>query len=352
MKTFIFDLFNKVKRTSEALDAKTILCNKTWRVFTDSNEKEVYIFMEDGKLVISYNGVVTMGSWIYIPANHSLVISGNNQNFLVHPILCNNILSLVVDGTNQCAFLLDDTQNELKKINTLEKVSTYLSRHKNSNPKQTKNHIDEPSTIVPEKKKPFKLSKCKSQIGNGGYEYVDLGLSVYWTTYDLGAKSFKETGEEFMYGDGHGNKVLEYDYARFKWLNELENDKFIRSIKDDICGIYGLDPATTKMGRDWRLPSYHEVEELVNKCVWTSVSDDDDRYYVKVTGPNGNFIYFHGQVHHLCGSRKYPNDYNFSAYYNLFCSIDYNPYPEKRIYCYDWKYGKRHGYVRAVKDKK
>ena len=50
MKAFIFDLINKLQRTSNTLDAKAILCNKTWRVFSDTGEKEVYIFMEDGKL--------------------------------------------------------------------------------------------------------------------------------------------------------------------------------------------------------------------------------------------------------------------------------------------------------------
>lgn len=44
MKTYLFDTFNRYKRFSEKLDAKTILCNKSWWVFNDSGEKEVYIF--------------------------------------------------------------------------------------------------------------------------------------------------------------------------------------------------------------------------------------------------------------------------------------------------------------------
>lgn len=130
MKAFIFDLVNKLQRTSNTLDAKAILCNKTWRVFSDTGEKEVYIFMEDGKLVISMNGSVDMGTWMYVPANQSLVITGK-QNYLVHPVICNNILALIVDGTNQCAFLLDDTKRELESVKSLQNISSYISSNMN-----------------------------------------------------------------------------------------------------------------------------------------------------------------------------------------------------------------------------
>ena len=134
MNAFLFDLVNKLQRTTNTLDAKAILCNKTWRVFSDAGEKEVYIFMEDGKLVISVNGSAVIGSWMYIPANQSLVISGNNQNFLVHPIICNNILVLALDGSNQCCFLLDSTRAELESIQSLKSIESYINNNANQIP--------------------------------------------------------------------------------------------------------------------------------------------------------------------------------------------------------------------------
>ena len=68
MKTYFLDVLNGYKRLSEKLDAKTILCNKSWRIFNDSGEKEIYIFQEDGSLIISLNGKVTHATWQYIPA--------------------------------------------------------------------------------------------------------------------------------------------------------------------------------------------------------------------------------------------------------------------------------------------
>ena len=87
MKTYLFDTFNRYKRFSEKLDAKTILCNKSWWVFNDSGEKELYIFNTDGSLIISVSGKVTNATWKYVPANKSIIISGNNQSYMVHPAL-------------------------------------------------------------------------------------------------------------------------------------------------------------------------------------------------------------------------------------------------------------------------
>ena len=108
MKTYLFDTFNRYKRFSEELDAKTILCNRSWWVFNDSGEKEVYIFNTDGTLIIAVSGKVTNATWQYIPANKSLIITGNNQSYMVHPAFYDQmIFALQVDGTNDYAFLID-----------------------------------------------------------------------------------------------------------------------------------------------------------------------------------------------------------------------------------------------------
>lgn len=190
MKAFLFDLINKLQRTSNILDAKAILCNKTWRVFSDSGDKEVYIFMEDGKLIMSVNGCVEMGTWMYIPANQSLVITGK-QNYLVHPVICNDILALIVDGTNQCAFLLDDTKREVEAIKSLQSISTYISSNINNTPKiitstsssnestshfnPTAIHINEPKYVFGPNGQRDGDSSCAidlRQLNRSGYPFV------------------------------------------------------------------------------------------------------------------------------------------------------------------------------------
>ena len=113
-QTFLFDIFNRYKRFSENLDVKTVLCNKTWFVFNNSGEREIYIFQENGKLKISLNGKVTHATWEYIPANKSLIISGNEQSYMVHAAYVDNILffALQIDATKEYAFLIDENNKQ------------------------------------------------------------------------------------------------------------------------------------------------------------------------------------------------------------------------------------------------
>ena len=128
MKTYLFDTFNRYKRFSEKLDAKTILCNKSWWVFNDSGEKELYIFNTDGSLIISVSGKVTNATWKYIPANKSIIISGNNQSYMVHPAFYDNmIFALQVDGTNEYAFLIDENNLPSTNLKSLSDLVIYFA---------------------------------------------------------------------------------------------------------------------------------------------------------------------------------------------------------------------------------
>ena len=57
MKTYLLDILNKYESYKEDLDVKNILCNKSWLIFNECNNKEVYIFQKDGSLIISFNFV-------------------------------------------------------------------------------------------------------------------------------------------------------------------------------------------------------------------------------------------------------------------------------------------------------
>ena len=127
MKTYLFDTFNRYKRFSEELDAKTILCNRSWWVFNDSGEKEVYIFNTDGTLIIAVSGKVTNATWQYITANKSLIITGNNQSYMVHPAFFDNqIFALQVDGTNDYAFLIDENNLPSTEMRSLADLKSYF----------------------------------------------------------------------------------------------------------------------------------------------------------------------------------------------------------------------------------
>lgn len=127
MKTYIFDLFNRFERYSNSLDIKTVICNKSWWVFNESGEKEVFIFQEDGSLIISLGGIVTNASWKYIPANNSFLITSMNQSFMLHPAFRDDvILALNLDGTNRYSFMINESQKALFKATTYAELQEYF----------------------------------------------------------------------------------------------------------------------------------------------------------------------------------------------------------------------------------
>lgn len=127
MKTYLFDTLNRYKQFSETLDVKAILCNKSWWIFNNSNEKEIYIFQGDGTLIISYGGKVSKATWQYIPVNKSLIISTKDEAYMLHPAFIDEkIFALQQDGTNKFAFMIDENQANRFLPKTLTELAAYF----------------------------------------------------------------------------------------------------------------------------------------------------------------------------------------------------------------------------------
>ena len=91
-------------------------------------------------------------------------------------------------------------------------------------------------------------------------EAVDLGLSVKWAKWNMGASSEYDSGDWYGWGDPTGEKTstISSDYAN-------------GYTKPSICGT-SLDIATQNWGEGWRLPTAEEVKELLDKCKRTAVT--------------------------------------------------------------------------------
>lgn len=127
MKTFLLDIAERFRRFDEQLDVKTLLCNKSWQVFNDSGSKEVYIFQEDGSLIISVDGRVTKANWQYIAANRSLLIEVTEQSYMLRPFFQDNFLfTLQLDGTREFSFLMNEKQMKSFPIQSLSDLTLYL----------------------------------------------------------------------------------------------------------------------------------------------------------------------------------------------------------------------------------
>ena len=128
MKTYLLETLNRYKRFSESLDAKAVLSNKAWVVFNDEGEKQVYIFQEDGTVLITTNGIGSVKTWKYIPANKSILINGDGNRFVMlrTAFVDENILAFQLDGTDRYAFMIDENNKALFAPKTLEELNIYL----------------------------------------------------------------------------------------------------------------------------------------------------------------------------------------------------------------------------------
>lgn len=132
MKTYLFDTINRYKRFSEKLDVQTAICNKSWWVFNDSGEKELYIFNEDGTLDVSFGGRVTEGKWRYVSANKSIIVSANSESFMLDPAFVDNaIFALKLNGTDQYVFMIDENNTTSFAPTTYKELMGYFDEKLN-----------------------------------------------------------------------------------------------------------------------------------------------------------------------------------------------------------------------------
>lgn len=115
-------------------------------------------------------------------------------------------------------------------------------------------------------------------------DYVDLGLSVKWASCNLGASTPAGKGGYYAWGEtSTKTKYTEENYAYYK-----EGSGYT-DIGKNISGTQ-YDAATVNLGKDWRMPTQDEVQELCDKCTFTYGEVDGVKGYY-ATGKNGNSIF-------------------------------------------------------------
>lgn len=116
-------------------------------------------------------------------------------------------------------------------------------------------------------------------------QVVDLGLSVYWASCNLGAEKPEEYGDYYAWGETKPKSS--YSEANYSYFNN--DTKVYTDIGEDISGTE-YDAATVNLGSDWRMPTKDEMQELADKCSWEWTQINSINGF-KVTGTNGNSIF-------------------------------------------------------------
>lgn len=198
---------------------------------------------------------------------------------------------------------------------------------------------------------------CEQEEESDALNYpkaVDLGLSVKWATYNVGAESPEEYGDYYAWGEIEVKNS--YSWSTYKWCNGYYNkltkyccdswygrvdNKTTLNLPDDVAY------AKWRSGshNSWRMPTKDEMQELIDECDWEWTTLRGVKGHI-VTGPNGNFIflpaagYRSGTEVYRQGSDGFywsctlDDYYDDEAYKLYFYSYDYYQFSTERYYGY------------------
>jgi len=161
---------------------------------------------------------------------------------------------------------------------------------------------------------------------------VDLGMpsGIKWACCNMGA-DFPE-----MYGDRYASGELEpkTEFSQENYLVDM-----------NISGCFSAtqyDPAYTHWGKDWRLPTYSEIYELLNACTEESAVQNGV-LGVKITGGTGNSIFLPSSTssdYYLTGDCKSNtvhtlHFFNITSYLTIYeyeNTLRFGGYPIRPVY--------------------
>ena len=160
------------------------------------------------------------------------------------------------------------------------------------------------------------------------YDPVDLGLSVEWASFNVGANKPEETGNFYAWGEtttkpkynAQHYKFYEWDdYNTRYWITKY-NDNPNRGHVDNKTVLEAEDDAArANWGGNWRIPTKAEFEEILNpnNCSWTwTIVNGQDGYEVK-SKINGNSIFLPAAGHMIGNDHaNYNCGYDFGAYWS------------------------------------
>ena len=116
-------------------------------------------------------------------------------------------------------------------------------------------------------------------------DVVDLGLSVKWASWNIGASKPEEYGSYFSWGET--TPKTNYAWSTYKFgnppskYNSTDNKKTLDPSDDAAVVLWG--------GK-WRMPTNDEEKELYQKCSWKYTELNGINGY-QITGPSGNSIF-------------------------------------------------------------
>ena len=153
-----------------------------------------------------------------------------------------------------------------------------------------------------------KISISTDQSGDkqehNGHEYVDLGLSVKWANYNVGADKPEEYGDYFAWGEITTKTNYSSDNCKTYGLtnSQLQTQGYIDG-EGNLTAQY--DAAAANWGGNWRMPTKAEYDELLNNCTWTWTTQNSVNGCKVTSKTNGNSIFLPATGYYCDGASLY-----------------------------------------------
>lgn len=165
-------------------------------------------------------------------------------------------------------------------------------------------------------------------------EYIDLGLSVKWATFNVGASKAEDYGDHFAWGETSTKST--YDWSSYKYCNGSKNTL----TKYNTSSSYGIvdnktqlelsdDAARVNWGGNWRMPTDAEWTELREQCTWSWTTLNGINGYKVTSKSNGNSIFLPAAGYPSNGSLTSVGDYG--RYWSSSLNTN-NPYTSMQVH--------------------
>ncbi len=277
------------------------------KVVFSGNKGEVITGGSNGSLKITYSG----GAISAAPASTggtsvTVTTAGQESDFYIAILPVNFSEGIIVRGYDASGYLLCERKTS-GELNTVNAAGLPIIAN---------------------------LGSIQDWLDNPKPTAVDLGLSVKWASFNLGASTPEGSGDYFSWGETAPKSS--YTWSTYSY-GQSKTGPFSEYVVDAASGtpdyktILDLDDdaAHAIWGDAWRIPSKEEVQELRDNCIWTWTTINGVNGYKVSSSITGNSIFLPA-VGIMSGSKVQnagtEGDYWSSSLYTAESCSSWSPY--------------------------
>lgn len=230
------------------------------------SESRIFTLNEHGSLTSYPSGNVELKDKNDVIEVDFLIIPHSSADYEKSPL---SVRMLTSDGKNPVAALPNIGYESGQRYNFTVTVNDGY-------------HLEITANTIVDWNHPSTLNEIS--IGGGienGHKYVDLGLSVMWATCNIGAEDSLGDGDSFAWGEIEAKNSFTEDNYYYK--------------ENPVLLPLDRDAARVNWGGRWRMPTYCEIQELINNCTIETVNNGNtsliDGIDNILEGKNGEKIY-------------------------------------------------------------